>query len=410
MNPQDFHQVMRHEELCTNCLFCDLSIACPGSHACTGCGVCVTACLNEARHLIPDPLPRKTINLEVDGESHEVPERITLLRALELLGFTFSRFPNESDFFAPCKTGGCWSCAVLVNGKLKPSCITPVRDGMRVQTSGLEMQKQQPLRIVTGFQGHSVGGVGTPWQVKQQGIGGYVEVACFASGCVLRCPSCQNWRVTYSSVEPPLTPFEAAREMTKIRKYCKVDRMAISGGESTLNRQWLSCYLVELKQLNLDKKARLHVDTNACILTPDYVDELVASGMTDIGPDIKGLELDTFMRFTGLGDRILAKKYHNSTWLAVKYLLDNYKDSLFLGVGIPYNKKLIDLDEIGRIGDLLASWDPEIQVCVLDYRPEFRAKELVRPSFKEMQQIKILLNGTGLTTVICQTTRGHIGP
>ncbi len=408
MISQDFLHVVRHEELCTNCLFCELSIACPSSQACTGCGTCVTACPNEARHLIPDPCARKTINLEVDGESHEVPERITLLRALELLGFTLSKFPDESDLFVPCQTGGCWSCAVLVDGKLKPTCITPVRDGMRVQTSG--SGKQQSLRIVSGFQGHSVGGVGTPWQVKQKGLWGYIEVAIFASGCVLRCPSCQNWRVTYSSVESPLTPYEAAREITKIRKSCKVDRMAISGGESTLNRRWLSRYLVELKQLNPDNKARFHVDTNACILTPDYLDELVASGLTDIGPDLKGLELDTFMRITGLRDRVLARKYHNTAWSTVKYLLDNYKDNVFIGVGIPYNKKLIDLEEIERIGDRLASWDPEIQVCVLDYRPEFRAKRLLRPSFKEMQHIKTLLNRTGLTTVICQTNRGHIGP
>lgn len=408
MNPHEYHHVLRYEELCTNCLFCDLSIACPGSHACTGCGTCVTACPSEARHLNPDPRPRKTINLEVDRKSIEVPERITLLRALELLGFTFSKFPDESDFFAPCQTGGCWSCAVLVDGNLKPTCITLVQDGMRVQTRG--SRKQQPLRIVTGFQGHSVGGVGTPWQVKHKGLWGNVEVACFASGCVLRCPSCQNWRVTYSSVEPPLTPYEAAREMTKIRRSCKVDRMAISGGETTLNRRWLCRYLVELKQLNPDKKARLHVDTNACILTPDYLDELVASGMTDIGPDLKGLELETFMQITGLEDRTIASTYLKTAWSAVKYLLDNYKDNVFVGIGIPYNKKLIDLDEIGRIGDQLASWDPDIQVCVLDYRPEFRAKRLVRPSFKEMQQIKILLNEAGLTTVICQTNRGHIGP
>ncbi|MFQ6123319.1 MAG: hypothetical protein ACE5R6_01750 [Candidatus Heimdallarchaeota archaeon] len=116
------------------------------------------------------------------------------------------------------------------------------------------------------------------------------------------------------------------------------------------------------------------------------------------------------MRITGIKDRILANKYRKTAWSAVKYLLDHYKDIVFIGVGIPYNKEFIGLDEIARIGDQLASWDWELQVYVLDYRPEFRTKRLTHPSFKKIQHIKTLLNGTGLTTVICQTNRGLIGP
>gem|GEM_PF-5972862 len=37
-----------------------------------------------------------------------------------------------------------------------------------------------PRRIVSGFMGHTVGGVGTPWHLE--GVY-YIEVACFASGC-----------------------------------------------------------------------------------------------------------------------------------------------------------------------------------------------------------------------------------
>jgi pyruvate formate lyase activating enzyme len=63
--------------------------------------------------------------------------------------------------------------------------------------------------------------------------------------------------------------------MSDSRRNFRVDRMAISGGECTLNRKWLIEYLSEMKKRNTDEKARLYVDTNGSILTYDYPDELV---------------------------------------------------------------------------------------------------------------------------------------
>ena len=198
--------------------------------------------------------------------------------------------------------------------------------------------------------------------------------------------------------------------MTEARKRFQVDRMAISGGESTLNRKWLLEYVRELKELNPDQNGRVHVDTNGSILSWDYIDELVEAGMTDVGPDLKGFHLESFMRITGVEDQQLAEKYHNTAWSAVKYLLENYKDRVFTGVGIPYNKKLISLKEIGVMGEKLAEIDPEVQVCVLDYRPEFKRQDLSRPSYEEMLEVHKILKEKGLQTVICQTKYGYIGP
>ena len=207
-----------------------------------------------------------------------------------------------------------------------------------------------------------------------------------------------------------LTPREAAMLMTDARKTYRVDRMAISGGECTLNRKWLIQYLQELKKRNPDKNARLHVDTNGSILTGDYLDELVEAGMTDIGIDLKSLELDTFSRITGVGDKDLAVKYLDTAWNAVKYLTDNYSDKVFLGIGIPYNRDLISLEEVRKMGEKINEIDEKVQVCVLDYRPAFRRTDLCRPEYEEMVNVWNLLTGNGLKTVICQTARGHIGP
>jgi len=266
------------------------------------------------------------------------------------------------------------------------------------------------LRRVSGFQPHPVGGVGTPWWLKDKGT--YIEVACFAHGCNLKCPQCQNYTVTYDNVERPLRPEEASRRLTALRRLYGVDRMAISGGEPTLNRPWLVAFFKALRTFNKDERARFHLDTNATVLTPDYIDELVLdAGVTDIGPDLKGLRLETFMAITGIKDRELARRYHANEWAAVKYILDHYyPERVFMGIGIPYNPAFMSLEELRDIGDRIASMDPGVQVCLLDYFPTFRRKDITRPSFRQMLKAREILLEAGLKTVIAQTELGHVGP
>jgi len=198
--------------------------------------------------------------------------------------------------------------------------------------------------------------------------------------------------------------------MTLTRAKYGVNRMAISGGECTLNRRWLIQYLKALRELNQDKDARFHVDTNGSLLTKDYIDELVEVGMTDIGIDLKGLKVETFMGITGLEDEELAENYKENAWEAIQYLTENYRDKVFMGVGIPYNKSLISLEEIEEMGKRIAKIDPEIQVCPLDYRPEFKRQDIVKPDYQEMKGVYEVLKDVRLKTVVCQTEWGYIGP
>ena len=222
-------------ERCVNCGFCENAVCEAGAAfrrraVCTGCGACVLACPYEARFLEVFQEERAEIKIKVNGERFAVPEGITVLDALEMLGFKILPFkeepPSEGEILAPCRTGGCWACAVIIDGELKPSCVTPVREGMEISTNVHEIE---PKRIVSGFQGHPVGGVGTPHWVKPVSsllFYAPIEVACFAHGCNLRCPTCQNWSITYSASvagHNPLKPEEAARIITFERRMNRVN-------------------------------------------------------------------------------------------------------------------------------------------------------------------------------------------
>ena len=68
------------------------------------------------------------------------------------------------------------------------------------------------------------------------------------------------------------------------------------------------------------------------------------------------------------------------------------------------------LDEVEAFGQRLASIDPDVQLCVLDYFPAFRRQSLRRPAPAEMLRVKRNLEGAGLRTVVAQTAVGYLGP
>lgn len=397
-------KVVTNPSKCKDCGFCTIVNVCNSDIGCIGCLSCYWACPYSAKEIIKDNTPRKFIRVKINGSWYEVPERITIKKALELLGFKVGIFPGEGVIQAPCSIGGCYTCLVEMNNELVRACITPVKDGAVINTN---VKNKEPLRIVHGPQPHMVGGKATPWYEKGKR---YVEVAIWLAGCNLRCLQCQNYSVTYDNSSTPMRPREAASLVTYYRRLYDVNGLAVSGGEPTINRRWLVEYFKELKKLNPDKEARLHLDSNGTILTPDYIDELVEAGCNNIGVEPKGARIETFIKITGITDYELAKRYLETSWSAIKYIVDNYKDKVYLGIGVPYNRDFMSFDEVSEIGDKVASIDNEIQVCVLDYFPAFKRRDLKRPSVREMLKVKRILNNCGLKYVIVQTKIGHIGP
>lgn len=411
-----FYVCRRDPGQCRDCDFCREVIFCPAmgrtgvgggfENACVDCKACYLGCPHSSIDRVEDDVPRKEVSIVVDGEKFSVPERLTVKRALEEMGLKFTGFPNGEGIYTPCETSGCWKCALPIDGEVKPACTTPIHDGIDIRLT--LPRGYVPLRRVSGYQGHSVGGVGTPISVKRGGRG-YIEVAVFAHGCNLRCPQCQNYSIVYDNATPPTTAKDAAAILTEYRRSHGVDRMAVSGGEPTLNIPWLLELFEELRRLN--PASRLHLDTNATVLTPEDVDRLVEAGVTDIGPDLKGASVGTFMKITGIGDQRAAKRYLENAWSITRYLIDNYyPDDVFVGIGVPYNALFMSEDELREIGLRIVKIDPNVQVCLLNYFPTFRRVDMRGPSPIDMRRAWRILRETGLKCVIAQTSLGYIGP
>lgn len=388
---------------CKGCGFCSTTVACPSPGRCVGCLACYWGCPYSAREVVEVEGPVGAVRIVVDGATYEVPAGITLATALELVGFRFSR-PGTGGISLACRTGGCWACMVLVDGRPARACMTPVRDGMRVST---DVRALTPLRIIHGPEPHTVGGKATPWW--EVDYVSYVEAAIWTAGCNLRCPQCQNFHVTYDSSGEPVTPAQAARALAACQRVYGTKGVAVSGGEPTLNRRWLVELFRALRKLVGDR-VRRHLDSNGTLLTEDYIDELVEAGCNNIGVEPKCARLETYMRITGLRDEDYARRCLETSWKAIEYLRERYADKVYVGVGLVYNAALVSLEEVAEAGARIASIDPKLQVTVLDYFPTFRRRDLRRPTVAEMLRVKRVLEEQGLKTVIVQTAAGHVGP
>jgi predicted molibdopterin-dependent oxidoreductase YjgC len=85
-----------------------------------------------------DPASRgRRVMLTIDGISIAAFEGETVAGVLIAIGHRVTRTtPNRGETrFYYCGMGACWDCALVIDGRPnRRACMTPVADGMRVET------------------------------------------------------------------------------------------------------------------------------------------------------------------------------------------------------------------------------------------------------------------------------------
>jgi len=388
------HVAYRNDN-CIQCGFCTQYIDCSlKTDGCIGCGACVVACPQAARELraIPENQPltisedRNLIDFVVDGKPQQLRGPLSVSTALEQLGLRSKTGASKREHHkAECGTGGCWDCAVLINGVLTRSCITPLRSGMKIETKPHTVNQVMPKRVVTLMR---------PEPHRHPSI--------FTHGCNYRCDLCHNWDLTFSSTATALTPSQAVDQLALRPE--KDQWIGISGGEPTLNRQWLVKTVKAIRQAV--PESRIQLDTNASVLTPDYIDELIAAGVTDVSPDLKAIRIETFTKISGVHNKKDAQQYMQTVWNAIGHLHTNYADKVFMAVSIPCHPKIHSKSELEEMAGALAALSPEIPVTLTELQPAFRLRDWTLLQRQTMEEALTFLKGAGLNKVMIQGGTG----
>jgi pyruvate formate lyase activating enzyme len=224
----------------------------------------------------------------------------------------------------------------------------------------------------------------------------------FAHGCNYRCDLCHNWDMTFSSTGKALNPAET---VSQLRLDPEKDYwIGISGGEPTLNRKWLIETVRELRRRVPD--SRIQLDTNASLLSDEYIDELVEAGITDISPDLKAYQLDTFMKVCAIQSAERARVYLENSWQAVRYINDNFREQVFMAASLPCHPKIHSRAELEEMAAALVKIDPELPVTLIELQPAFRRRDWPRISPKTMENALNIMQAAGLQRVIIQGGKG----
>lgn len=368
---------------CINCGFCSNFIACETkTSGCTGCGACVIGCPALARELRARQTSTKSIQFLLDGETCTAEGPISVFDALREMGRLSQDHRADSGHIRSfCGTGGCCECSVLIDGVVKRSCVTSLRDGMEIVTSPDMLRNHAPVRVVTVLRPAP-----------------HYHPSILVHGCNYRCESCHNWDLTFAGNTAPRTPAETVAMLTLDPK---TDHwIGISGGEATLNVPWL---LETVRQIRRSApESRIQLDTNASLLTPEVIDAVVAAGITDISPDLKALRLDTFMKISGIESENSAQIYLQNSWNAVRYISERYRGQVFMAVSLPCHPRIHSKAEIYETSTALARIDPEMSVTLIELQPAFRRREWAFLGEKVMEQARSIVESAGLRNVIIQ--------
>lgn len=178
---------------------------------------------------------------------------------------------------------------------------------------------------------------------------------------------------------------EILKEIMKVKAF--ISGITVSGGECTLQREFLVDLFEKVKKLGLT----IFVDTNGSI---DFTKNRELVDLMDmVMLDIKSYNNDEHIKLTGRDNKLVLK---NAEYLAGINKLYEVRTVIVPGV-------LDNINNVNKISRLIASVNPEIRYKLIKYRPigaRVDKIETVQPSGEMMKELKDIALKNGCKNII----------
>ena len=191
------------------------------------------------------------------------------------------------------------------------------------------------------------------------------------SGCNFKCRGC--FSIAREPVGEPMTVKQLITlAKTAANEYygdTQLEEVVITGGESTLNRQYLVDLVSHLKEF----VGGIVLDTNGYFLDDAYLEELIEAGLAEVVFDLKAWDEKLHEWYTGYSNkRILAN-------------IRNAYGKVKLVVNTVYIPGIVDDTEIKNIAQFLAEIDTkgEIDYRINRFRAELSPERIARNPYPE---------------------------
>jgi pyruvate formate lyase activating enzyme len=193
------------------------------------------------------------------------------------------------------------------------------------------------------------------------------------SGCNFTCKGC--FSIARDPVGEPMTVEQLVNLINKAARDhygdTPLEEVVITGGEPTLNRQYLVDLVAHLKE----SVGWIVLDTNGYFLDDAYLQELIEAGLTEVMFDLKAWDEKLHVWYTGYSNRRTVANIRNA-YGKVKLVVNT--------VFVP---GLVDGREIEKIARFLAELEAknkeEIEYRINRFRAELSHEKIARNPYPE---------------------------
>jgi pyruvate formate lyase activating enzyme len=192
------------------------------------------------------------------------------------------------------------------------------------------------------------------------------------AGCNFRCRGC--FSSARQLIGQPMSVDELVKliEMSCDCYQVSPEKVKITGGEPTLNKEFLIALVQKLKEHGYGD---LLLSTNGSLLDREYVTDLKDAGLTEVALDMKAYTNSIHQWYTG--------RSNHAVLMAAKNL---WECGLDFHVETVLRPGIVDCEEIEHIAAFLARIDRGIRYKITKFGAEYAKEKIARrPTDKEVQ-------------------------